>query len=157
LKVALYIGAHKGAPWNVRLACWLIRFVQKGALGNVTHVEAILAEHADGSVDIASSVALEGGVRIKRCVLDPAQWRVVDVPEWDAAKARAWFEQHAGEPYDWRGAFATLLPGHDSRGWFCNEAVGASVGLVEPHTFTPSTFAAVCLTFGREVFFTDAL
>lgn len=149
MKVALFTGTHAGAAWTVRLACWLIRFAQKGALGNVSHVEAILAQYPDGSVDLASSVALEGGVRIKRAVLDPTQWRIVDVPQWDAAKARAWFDAHAGEPYDWRGAFAAIMPGHRKSGeWFCNEAVGASVGVVEPQTFTPATFAALCLTLG---------
>lgn len=151
MRVALYVGTHAGSAWYIRAAAWLVRVAQKGSLDRVVHVEAILAEHADGSVDIASSVYAEGGVRIRRAVLNPAEWRVVDVPGWDATKARAWFEQHAGEPYDWRGALATVLPGHDATGWFCNEAVGASVAVPEPQTFTPSTFAALCLAFGRDL------
>lgn len=147
MKVALYIGAHAGAPWTVRAGGWITRLAQKGSLGDVSHVEAILSEYPDGSADIASAVLSDGGVRIKRATLAPGEWRIVDVPHWDAAGARDWFEQHTGEPYDWRGALATMLPGHDSTGWFCNEAVGASVGVTEPQTFTPATFAAMCLTF----------
>lgn len=158
MKIALYVGKHTGLPWNVRVSGWLIRLAQKGALDNVSHVEAILTEYPDGTVDIGSSVAMDGGVRVKRTTLNPAEWRIVDVPEWDAVLARKWFEQHAGEPYDWRGAIASMLPGHRKSGrWFCNEAVGASVGVIEPHTFTPCTFAALCLTFGREVSHPDAL
>jgi hypothetical protein len=152
MRIALYTGKHAGSPWNVRLGGWIIRLAQKGALGNVSHVEAILTEYPDGSVDIASSVAMDGGVRIKRTTLVPAEWRIVDVPEWDAAKSRAWFMAHAGEPYDWLGAIATMLPGHSHKNhWFCDGSVGASVGVIEPQTFTPATFAALCLTFGREV------
>lgn len=55
---------------------------------------------------------------------------------WDDGAAWRWFHPHAGAPYDSRGAVATVLPGgHGSGEWFCNEAVGAAVGLRAPeHT-----------------------
>jgi len=53
-------------------------------------------------------------------------WMIVDVPQWDVAESAAWFAEHDGELYDYRGALATLLPGKGvSNRWFCNEALGA--------------------------------
>lgn len=153
MRVALYIGDHAQDAWSVRVGAALTRLVQKGEFGRVTHVEAILAEHGDGTVDIASSSLRDGGVRIKpRVALTAGHWLVVDVPQWNVERARGWFQAHDGEPYDSRGALATVLPGHHRGGaWFCNEAVGASAGLREPATFTPAQFAAICTSFGDDV------
>lgn len=152
MKVALRIGSHAGDPWNMRLGAWLTRLVQKGRYGDVTHCEAILGENADGTVRIASSVMRDGGVRIKDGVrLDPALWMVVDVPQWDSRRALAWFNQHAGEPYDWRGALATVLPGHAEGGrWFCSAAVLASVGWQTPANFTPAHLAGIAYSLSKE-------
>lgn len=146
MKIALYTGNHAGAPFNVRIGAWLTRLVQKGPYGRVTHVEAVLAEHDDGTCTVGSSVMSEGGVRTTRKALPAVAWELVDVPQWSAQFAAEWFEQHAGDPYDWRGALATVLPGHSSRGWFCNEAVGAAVGLLTPANFTPAQFTAIAHT-----------
>lgn len=157
--VALYIGNHSGDTLLVQLWWFLTRLVQRGEFARVTHVEAILDTLPDGTVVIASSSLRDGGVRIKAAHLDPAHWLIVDFPAWDADAAREWFAQHVGEPYDWRGALATVLPGKNaSRRWFCNEAVGAAVGLRSPAAFGPAQFAAICFTFGRDVtaeFFTE--
>lgn len=157
--VALYVGDHRADGFRDRLGWWLTRQVQRGEFRRVTHVEAILAERPDGRHLIASSSLRDGGVRIKAATLDPAHWLIADVPAWDADAAREWFAQHIGEPYDWRGALATVLPGKNaSRRWFCNEAVGAAVGLRSPAAFGPAQFAAICFTFGRDVtaeFFTE--
>ncbi len=150
---ALYVGDHAQDALNVRVGAGLTRLVQKGPYGRVTHAEAILAGADFRRVDIGSSSVRDGGVRTKRNVaLTPGNWMVVDVPRWDADRSRLWFAAHDGEPYDWRGAWATVLPGHHQAGaWFCNEAVGASVGLLTPECFTPAQFAAICLTLGVDV------
>lgn len=148
MKVALYVGKHSGAPLGVRLGAWLTKVAQKGQFDNVTHVEAILEEHADGTYTVGSSVASFGGVRITRKSLEASEWLIVDVPQWDGSSASQWFMEHLGEPYDWRGALATVLPGHDSTGYFCNEAVGEAVGLLTPWCFTPSQFAAIACSLG---------
>jgi hypothetical protein len=157
--IALYVGNHAQDELMVRMGCSLERAVQKGPYGRVTHVEAILAVQADGSVTIASSSLRDGGVRTKRNVrLDSANWLIADVPQWDEVRSAVWFADHDGEPYDWRGALATVLPGHASTGYFCNEAVGASVGMATPQCFTPAQFSAICFSFGRGVtskFFND--
>lgn len=151
--IALYTGNHSKDAWNVRLGWWLTRLVQKGQYGRVTHCEAILRDYGRGGrADIASSSVRDGGVRIKADVaLDPASWIIVRVPEWSEDFARDWFVLHEGAPYDWLGAWATVMPGHHGKGFFCNEAVAASVGLLDPFIFTPSQFAAICLTLGRDV------
>jgi len=150
--VALYTGPHVSDALHVRLAWYLTRLMQKGSLGVVTHVEAIHAQHDDGTVTIASASLRDGGVRTKRTKLNPAHWTIVDVPQWSVLRSIAWFEDHDGEQYDWRGALATVLPGANVWDrWFCNEALGASVGLVNPQTFGPHQFAAVCLSIGRDV------
>jgi hypothetical protein len=146
VKIALFIGNHTKDTPSVRLGWWLTRLVQKGDYRNVTHVEAILAEHEDGSVTIGSASLRDGGVRMKKCHLNPEHWDIVDVPQWDAEKANQWFIEHDGEPYDWRGAFASCMPFSwgEWDEWFCNGAVGASVGLKCPEIFGPSQFAAIC-------------
>lgn len=153
MKIAHFVGNHAADTLAVRLGWWITRLVQRGHYKAVTHCEAILAEHADGTVTIASASVRDGGVRTKRNVrLNPAHWLIVDVPQWDVQKSIDWFAFNDCLPYDWRGAVATvLLFDHDQNGWFCNEAVGASGGLIDPQTFTPAQFAAICLTLGQDV------
>lgn len=143
MKVALYVGDHAGAPLLTRIGAWLTRLAQKGPYGIVTHCEAVLEELPDGSCVVGSSIT-KLGVRIATLRLDPSEWLLVEVPRWDAGKARAWFDLHEGEPYDWRGAVATMLPGHAQGGRrFCAAAVLASVGWKTPDNFTPAHVAAI--------------
>lgn len=149
--VALYIGNHAQDTLSVRLGWFLTRLVQKGPYGIVTHCEAILRDYGGGVADIASSSLRDGGVRIKeRVQLNPANWWIVNVQQWDAGASREWFVEHKGAPYDKRGAVATVLPGHDGEGYFCDEAVAASVGWKTPQCFTPAQWAAICFSLGRE-------
>lgn len=151
MKVAHYIGNHTKDTPSVRLGWFLTRLVQKGKYKNVTHCEAILLEHEDGSVTIGSSSLRDGGVRIKRCFLTPENWLITDFPQWDAIESAAWFAEHDGEKYDWRGAFASWLPiswsGYNE--WFCNESVAASVGIESPEIFGPAQFAAICASLKK--------
>lgn len=152
MRVALFIGNHDKDTWSVRLGWWLTRLVQKGRFANVTHVEAILKEHEDGSVLIGSASLRDGGVRMKRCHLNPEHRDIVDVPQWSAEAAEQWFIEHDGLPYDWRGAFASCMPfqWREEGEWFCNEAVAASVGFESPEVFGPSQFAAICYTLSNQ-------
>lgn len=148
--IAHYIGNHAKDTLLVRAGWWITRLVQRGAYKAVTHVEAVHAVNADGTVTIASASLRDGGVRTKHNVrLNPAHWLIVDVPVWDVQKSIDWFAFNDGLPYDWRGALATVLPGTQSdNGWFCNEAVGASVGTKDPQIFGPAQFAAITLSIG---------
>ncbi len=151
MRVALYIGDHAGDDLLVRAGWWVTRLVQKGPYGRVTHVEAIHAEHADGTVTIASASLRDGGVRAKRVKLDPAHWWIVDVPQWGVERSVELLASTNAMPYDMRGAIATAFLGsQDSARWFCNEWVAAPY-IRAPATFGPHHFAAVALSLGRDV------
>lgn len=151
MKVALFIGDHTNDSLAVRAGWWLTRLAQKGPYDRVTHVEAVHAEHADGTVTLASASVRDDGVRAKRTWLNPANWQIVDVPQWDVNLSAELLAHTNGLPYDWRGALATCLPSSPQDGrWFCSEWVGAPF-LKAPATFGPHQFAAVALSLGRDV------
>lgn len=158
MKVALYVGDHAKASLMVRLGHWLTLATQKGS--RVTHGEAIVCEHQDGTVDIASATLRketqsgEKGVRIKKGVsLKRGSWRIIDVPWFDAAESLKWFVANQGAGYDSRGAFASVLPiWWSSKGkFFCYQAICESVGLGCGAGFTGPVFEAVLLRFGQDV------
>lgn len=151
MKVALYIGDHADDGLMARIGWWLTRKVQKGPYAGVTHVEAIHAEHNDGSVTIAGASLRDGGVRAKRTQLNPDHWLIVDIPQWDINRSRALFGCTDGDAYDWRGAIATVFLGSPEDGkWFCNEHVGYPF-LKASATFGPNHFAAICLSLGKDI------
>lgn len=158
LKIALYIGDHKEDSWDVRLGWFMTRLVQWVSLilrfkpttyAKVTHTECILAEHPDGSVDIASASIRDGFcVRTKKNVfLVPGNWIIRDKPEWDVERARDWFIEHDGELYDWRGAAVCWLPvlWSMAKRWFCNQACGEAVGVKNPRSM-PAEFAETVMS-----------
>ena len=152
MRVALFIGDHSKDSLLTRLGWWITRLVQKGEYWRVTHVEAILKEHEDGSVDIGSASLRDGGVRIKKNVrLNPEHWIIMHVP-WNKITACQWFKEHQGAPYNTLGAFATAIPAQLSQGgqYFCNQAVGAPF-MKDAHIFGPSQFAAILDTIGYDV------
>lgn len=144
MKVALYIGNHKGDTLSVRLGWWITRLMQKGKYSNVTHVEAIHEEHSDGTVTIVSSSLRDGGVRSKRVTLTKDNWVIVDMPLWDVNKSKKFFAETVGDKYDIRGALATVLPGirQDSSRWYCNEWVCYPF-LEDSGIFGPNHIAAI--------------
>ena len=151
MKVAHFVGDHKGDTWPVRAGWAITRLVQKGPYAHVTHCEAIHAEHADGSVTIASASLRDGGVRAKRAKLNPAHWQIVDVPQWDVERSIDFLAETKGLKYDLRGAIATVFLGsEDRKRWFCNEWVGKPY-LRASANFSPSQFAAVCLSLGTDI------
>lgn len=142
-----YIGNHKGEGFRRRAGRELIRVGQwPYTYRQVTHTEMLLDGTWD-KADIASSSLMDGGVRIRNDVkINPAHWISVDVPTWDAHQSSAWFFEHLGQPYDSRGAIGSVLYGIGSnKGWFCNEACGASIGQIDPQTMPPAGFFALAL------------
>lgn len=151
MKVALYTGDHAADGMLARTGWFVTRLVQKGPYGDVTHCEAIHAEHADGSVTIASASLRDGGVRAKRVMLNPMHWMIVDVPQWDVEQSIELLWETEGNPYDIRGAIATVFIGSPERGkWYCNQWVSEPF-LKAAQTFGPNHFTAICLTLGRDV------
>ena len=158
MKVALYIGDHTLDDPSVRLGWWLTLATQKGS--RVTHGEAIVREHPDGTVDIASATLRKEarggktGVRTKERVrLQRGNWRIVDVPDFSTPDAIDWFVKHDGDGYDSRGAFASILPiWWSTKGkYFCYQSICESVGMECGEGFTGPVFEAVLLRFGSDV------
>lgn len=152
--ICCYIGDHAKDDALTRIGWAATRIVQKGAYAQVTHTEAILAVHADGTVDIGSASLRDGGVRTKRNVrLNPHHWLIADVPQWDVKRARAWFIEHDGEHYDRRGAFASWTPIMWQRWgeWFCSECIAAIARLRTPSLYGPSLLADIAFSLGRDV------
>jgi len=142
-----YVGNHAQDTLAVRLGWAATRLVQRGQFARVTHVEGYYPTYAEGHACIASASLRDGGVRVKYAELTPENWVAIDVPCWDAKSSLDFILAHVGEKYDLRGAVATVfLSGQDADRWFCNEIVGASVGLVSPDTFGPAQFMAVALS-----------
>ena len=149
--VAHYIGNHRGDTLSVRAGWALVRAVQRGTYRRVTHSEAIIEEHGDGTVTIASSSLRDGGVRRKRVALKPGNWLISDVPSWNVEHAKALLAATEGMPYDLLGAVATVLPTRQSgTRYFCSEWVGAPF-LKSPHTFGPAHLAAITMSIGSDV------
>lgn len=144
--ILAYVGNHAKDSLLARLGWAITRLVQRGRFQKVTHVEGYYGTR-DGRALIGSASLRDGGVRVKLTELDPANWIAVEVPTWDG-EASFWFiKAHEGAKYDLRGALATvLLNGHDSTRWFCNEILGASVGLESPEIFGPAQFMALALS-----------
>ena len=150
MKIACYIGNHAKDGLSIRLGWAITRLVQRGRWAQVTHMEAIHAEHADGSVDIASASLREGGVRVKRQVhLAPGNWQIIDVPAWPLERSQELLQLTLGHPYDVRGAIASALPlfKPSPTRWFCNEWVAAPF-IEESWQFGPASTVALAITAG---------
>lgn len=129
MKFAFYKGRHSLLD---RVVSWWTR-------GPYSHVEAIL-EESDGVCTLASSVP-GVGVRIEEGqVLLAADWDIVDGPG-DAVAARAWFEAHTGQPYDYAGLLGFIVRpviGASKRTFFCSEACLAAIGFPDPWRYDPN-------------------
>lgn len=151
MKIAFYTGNNSNSTFAVRAGCWLTKLAQKGPYGDITHCEAIHAEYDDGCVLIAGASHRDRGVRSKKIKLDPIKWIIVDVPQWDVNRSLELLNNTRGQPYDWSGAIATVLPGkEDAISWFCNEWVSKPF-LLSSSNFGPHQLAAICLSIGSIV------
>lgn len=151
MKLAFYTGGHQEDNFLTRMVGSLTRMVQKGPYGQFTHVEAIHAEHDDGTTTIASASMHDGGVRSVRTILNPAHWCIVDTPCWDVNDSIELLSRTCGAKYDIRGAIATAFIGHhETDRWFCSEWVGEPY-LKASANFGPHQLAAIALSFGDDV------
>lgn len=142
-----YIGDHAADSLSVRMGWAVTRLAQRGRFKQVTHVEGYYGTDENGRAIIASASVRDGGVRIKHTSISMENWIAIDVPSWDAKSSIAFVKSHVGKKYDMRGALATvLLSGHSDDRWFCNEIIGASVGVTSPEIFGPAQFMALAVS-----------
>jgi hypothetical protein len=121
------------------------RLIQWWTRGPYSHVEVVTHRSNSGAAWCISSSWMDGGVRGKWMVLNPARWDVIVLPDIDSAVAHRWLAQHAGSGYDWAGllGFVWRPVAGDARRWFCSEAGADICGLLEPWRFNPNDLAAV--------------
>ena len=139
LQVAFYKG--RARLFN-RLVSWWTR-------GPYSHCELVVQQLNAGALCWSSSF-MDGGVRLKVIKLNPAHWDVVTLEVSDAAAAAAtqWFKDHEGQGYDVRGIAGMVWRrvADSKTRWYCNEAVGAALGLADPWRFEPNgLYAALVL------------
>lgn len=129
-RAAFYRGTRPGIAggYNYAVRAW--------TSSPYSHVELIFSDGWAGSSSFA-----DGGVRLKRIEFDPARWDFIDLPAALEPAARAWFELHAGAPYDLLGNLQFVLApfGQIERAWFCSEACAAALGMLEPWRYDPGT------------------
>ena len=82
-----------------------------------------------------SSSAMDKGVRSKEIDIHSGRWDLYPLPGADKAAALAWFAKHKGKRYDWPGivSWVIRLVRHHPDRFVCFEAVGAMLGLENPH------------------------
>ena len=133
MHIAFYKGRNR--LFN-RLTAWWLR-------GSYSHCELVLGQSISGLTICASSSMMDGGVRIKHMLLDPAHWDIVPVPG-DPAQAWGWLQEHAGQGYDYLGliGFIARALGHDKERWVCSEAVADMLGMPESWRFDPCSLWA---------------
>ena len=145
MKLALYKGTRLG--WEglySRLVRWLDR-------GIYSHCELVFSAGVS-----ASSSYIDGGVRFKIIDYRPGHWDFIEIPDPTGEieqRARAWFREHNGEPYDlWGNVRFAIGFARDSTGKsFCSEAVMAALGFPEAYRYGPSGMAALLLHIFTQV------
>lgn len=137
MRAAFYKGTRPGLQ---ALYSHAVRIVDHGPY---SHCEI---EFSDGMSGSASWT--DGGVRLKRIDYKPEHWDFLWLPDHLEPYARSWFECNAGVRYDLRGNLRFVLPlvPQDPNGWFCSEALGASLRWQEPERYGPSGAAAIVRT-----------
>lgn len=144
---AFYLGTRPGLPGAYN------RLVRAYEGGPYSHCEIVFSNG-----DSASSSGMDGGVRFTgdghafpKIDFANGNWHLIPLPADLEAGARAYFVEHDGWSYDYRGNVRFLYPfgNRDSKlKLFCSEAVLESIGVPEAWRFGVNAAAAVCQRIG---------
>lgn len=99
-----------------------------------SHGELVFSDRRSASSVIGT------GVRFKDIPYDtPGAWDFFTLPSFKEPSARAWFEAHEGEPYDYfyMARFGVPLLSESLERWGCIEAIGAALGWRETWRLGP--------------------
>ena len=136
MKLASYKATRPGLQGIYSRA---VRVVDRGPY---SHCELIFSDGLS-----ASASYIDKGVRFKKIDYSqhPEHWDIIDLPGFDEARARSWFEVNEGAPYDLLGNVRFVLPlvPESDIGWFCSEALLAALGFREAWRHGPNGAAAV--------------
>jgi len=132
LKAAFFKGRDSGLMGVFELAD------QAWEEGQYSHCELIFSDGRSASSVLSKGVRFTAPGTIN--FNDPTQWDVLDLPGVDEASALAWFNQHAGQPYDILGDlhFVVGFIHHDDGHKFCSFACGAACGFEQSWRFDPN-------------------
>lgn len=91
-----------------------------------------------------SASAREGEVRKKKINFDSGNWDIITIPWQDTNTVAARMEDLMGLKYDYLGIILThvvsLNRSHPDK-WFCSEIVAMSLGLPDPHEYSPGSLS----------------
>lgn len=135
-RAAFYKGTRPGLAGVYNRA---VRLIDNG---RYSHKELIFSDGLSGSASW-----MDGGVRLKQIVYDPAKWDFIDLPPELEDAARQWFIDHEGEPYDLHGnaRFLCGIVQESKNGKFCSEATMAALGFTDPWRYGPNGAAALLM------------
>lgn len=144
LQVAFYKGTDR---FFNRAVSWWQR-------GPYSHCELVTAYDVGQAICYSASFQ-DGGVRRKVMALNTDHWDLVniEVSPQQAWAAERWFFEHLGEGYDLAGLVGFVWGpwAHRPDKWFCNEAVGAALGLQDAWRLCPNGLAAALRYSHQEV------
>ena len=126
VKIAFYRG--QGMIGNA-----LIRFWTRSPY---SHCELIVGDKW------MSSSLMDGGVRAKTIIKDPAHWDVIDIPWASEEDVVHYFIQTKGNSYSWLDLIRAQVFNRTSNqngADFCSEWCAAALGIPCPTTFSPKT------------------
>jgi len=122
--MAMYLAKYKGPPTDFKhkVGHYLTRL---WLWSRYSHAELVI----DG-VCYSSSMR-DGGVRPKVIDLTSGRWDVVECKRGDPVVAKAWFEAHDGDLYDYWGLVRWVFPfiPQDPHKETCFESIGLALGL----------------------------
>lgn len=119
---------------------------------DVSHCEVVAERSGETGLCLSASW-LDGGVRSKWIELAPEKWRIYELDD-DPSFARAWASTHEEDGYDYLGllgfVFRWARLGRKSR-WFCSEACGAMLRVLDPWRYDVATLESLCAKIARRV------
>lgn len=132
MKIASYKSIRPG------LSSIFSRLVRWWTSSEYSHTELIFSDGVSGS-----SSFLDKGVRLKSIVYDPLHWDIIELSsDFNELEARWWFERNLSKKYDLMGllGFVWKRGTQDKNKWYCNEAIGESLGISDPWRYDPASF-----------------
>lgn len=134
MQIAFYYGS---SPDPARAA--LYERIRAATGGPFVH-SCILFD--DGVTGEATDV-LDAGVQFTRRKYPATKWVMFDASAYNEPKAREWFGQHEGQPYDWNGANRCIDPTlkQEPGAWYCSEAVMTALGIPGARTSDSNSLA----------------
>jgi hypothetical protein len=136
MRIAFYKGTKEGIAGVYNRG---VRWIEDGLY---SHCEIIFSSGVS-----ASSSYMDGGVRFKEIEYDLTKWDIFDIPWADETRAKAYFTQRIGRPYNLYGNlhFVFGFIRGDSYGEFCSEACAGALGLKNPWQVAPNVLANIVL------------